>query len=394
MKPLTQFKIDSLKKRAERYEERDGSSHLYLVIYPTGKKSFVCRYRFAGEKRKKTFDVTDLAAARKLTSDWMFKVAQGIDPAVEERKAANAKADTVQAVCEEYLEQMREELSSFESRKSALERLVYKPIGSEPVESITRSRLVRLFDQIKADRGPRASDLVRAYLHAIFVWFEARSDTFRNPITKGTRSYKPKEHQRTRILNDDELRAVWKATESNAPADAYVRFLLLTGCRRNEAGLLPWTEIDGSGTWTLPAARNEKTGEDLARPLSEAALAIVQARPRNGRLVFSRDGRRPLCFSRLKRDLDSKASGVTGWRLHDLRRTARSLMSRAGVPVDYAERCLGHVIPGVRAVYDRHNYQLEMHKAFEALSRQINLILHPPTGNVVQGAFTSSASAQ
>ena len=77
-------------------------------------------------------------------------------------------------------------------------------------------------------------------------------------------------------------------------------------------------------------------------------------------------------------------SGVSGWRLHDLRRTARTLMSRAGVPTDIAKRCLGHVIGGVRGVYDRHQYVEEMRHAFEALvAAQIERIVNPPGDNVV-----------
>jgi integrase len=71
------------------------------------------------------------------------------------------------------------------------------------------------------------------------------------------------------------------------------------------------------------------------------------------------------------------ASGVTGWTLHDLRRTARSLMSRAGVPSDHAERCLGHVIGGVRGVYDRHQYREEMLLAYEKLAALIAGIVDP-----------------
>jgi integrase len=72
-----------------------------------------------------------------------------------------------------------------------------------------------------------------------------------------------------------------------------------------------------------------------------------------------------------------KRCGVVGWMLHDLRRTARSLMSRAGVSSDHAERCLGHVIGGVRGVYDRHRYQAEMLRAYEALAVQIERIVNP-----------------
>ena len=68
---------------------------------------------------------------------------------------------------------------------------------------------------------------------------------------------------------------------------------------------------------------------------------------------------------------------MTGWTLHDLRRTARSLMSRAGIPSDHAERCLGHVIGGVRGVYDRHEFHAEKMRAYEALAAQIDRIVNP-----------------
>src|SRR5439155_9700414 len=87
-------------------------------------------------------------------------------------------------------------------------------------------------------------------------------------------------------------------------------------------------------------------------------------------------------FATKKQDFD-KLCAVTGWRLHDLRRTARSLMSRAGVNSDHAERCLGHVIGGVRGVYDRHEFHAEKKHAFEALAAQIERIINPPEGVIV-----------
>jgi integrase len=76
-------------------------------------------------------------------------------------------------------------------------------------------------------------------------------------------------------------------------------------------------------------------------------------------------------------------TGISGWRLHDLRRTARTLMSRAGVDPDTAERCLGHTIGGVRGVYDKHRYHPEMKRAYEALSAQIDRIVNPQGDRVV-----------
>jgi len=173
-------------------------------------------------------------------------------------------------------------------------------------------------------------------------------------------------------LDDAELRAVWTAalTPEMRPFGDLVRFLLLTAARRGEAAGMRWSEVDANHVWTLPAARSKNKSE-VIRPLSKAAQAVI-AEPKKGDFVFSHNaGITPITnFSKTKQRLD-RASGVTRWRLHDLRRTARSLLSRAGSHPDLAERCLGHAIGGVRGVYDRHQYVDEMRHAFEALAALI-----------------------
>ena len=109
--------------------------------------------------------------------------------------------------------------------------------------------------------------------------------------------------------------------------------------------------------WVIPPERY-KTNHELVIPLSPAAKAVLAKVPQigNSDFVFTTDGKTPISgFGKFKRAFDH-ASGVSGWTLHDLRRTARSLMSRAGVPTDHAERALGHVIGGIRATYDRHEF--------------------------------------
>ncbi len=138
---------------------------------------------------------------------------------------------------------------------------------------------------------------------------------------------------------------------------------------------MAWSELDGS-TWTLPAARN-KTKVDLVRPLSKAAFAVLPAKGASKFVFVSGNGRGPISgFTPLRRDF-RKVSGTADWHIHDLRRTARSLMSRAGVPVDHAERCLGHVIGGVRGVCDRWEYLDEKARAYEALAAQVDRVVNP-----------------
>jgi integrase len=198
---------------------------------------------------------------------------------------------------------------------------------------------------------------------------------FRQPIVRGMSRSSSNERKRQRILNDDEIRSVWIATGEFPDAyGALVRFLLLTGARRAEAAEMPRSELQ-NGVWLLPGARN-KAKVDIARPLFSAAQDVLP--PFDGKYVFGRDdGARPMgCFGFFKERFD-EACGVTDWTLHDLRRTARSLMGRAGVPTDHAERCLGHVIGGVRGVYDCWQYVPQMREAYEALAGLIERIVDP-----------------
>jgi integrase len=141
--------------------------------------------------------------------------------------------------------------------------------------------------------------------------------------------------------------------------------------------------------WIIPQERY-KTGLELVIPLSAAAQAVLAAVPKilKSGFVFTTDGKRPIRgFSKLKRSFDTKVlaelhrenpdAELPRWTLHDLRRTARSLMSRAGVPSDHAERCLGHVLPAIRGTYDRHEYLNEKRHAFAALAASIERIVNP-----------------
>ena len=153
---------------------------------------------------------------------------------------------------------------------------------------------------------------------------------------------------------------------------ALLRFLLLTAARRAEAAEMPWSELHGS-VWLLPAARN-KTKVDFPRPLSGDAMAIVKAPSRDGTFVFAIDGKPITGFSARKKSID-KATGIRDWRLHDLRRTARSLMSRAGVSQEYAEIAIGHAQPVIVETYDQYQYADEKAEAFEKLAKLIRDIV-------------------
>jgi integrase len=348
-----------------------------LQVTAAGHKSFVVQYRAKGRSRRMKIDGTlNLEAARKRARALIGEVAHDRDPLGERRAEVARERDTLQAIADTYFAREGKKLRTADERRRTFARLVYPVIGSRPIEEIRRSDIVRLLDDIEDENGPVMADRTLAYIRKVMNWHASRSDEFRSPIVRGMARTSNKERARARILSDDELRTVWKAVDATAgPFGAFVRFLLLTGARRAEAAGAAWDEIK-DGVWLLPAARN-KVKRDLARPLSGAAQSVLAGLPKIGRHVFTSDGVTPLGgFSKPKERLDA-ICGVKDWTLHDLRRTARSLLSRAGISSDIAERCLGHVMPGVRGVYDRHEYHEEKKRAFEALAAQIARIVDP-----------------
>jgi integrase len=390
---LTQRKLEAIKPGKMRVEYPDKLvPGLRFVIQPkpSGATSWIVRSRIHGKPFKlKLGDwqpgdqpLLSLSSARELAREAIIAAKAGEDPRgkreVVRNKVEAEIVNTLRHVCETYLAREGKKLRTFDQRRRMLTRLVYPTLGSRPIDTITRGELIRLEDEIEDKSGTRSADMVHAFLSKIMGWHALRHEDYRSPIVRGMKRGKPLETARTRILSDDELRRVWAATvEMQGPFPALVRFLLLTGARRGEASEMRFDELDDTGNWVLPASRN-KTKLELLRPLSRAAQDVLATLPRFADCPYCFTyGRRPLTgFSAHKAVLDAR-SGVTGFVLHDLRRTARSLMSRASIHPDISERCLGHTIPGVRKVYDRYEFRVEKAAAYEALAGLIERIVNP-----------------
>jgi integrase len=218
-------------------------------------------------------------------------------------------------------------------------------------------------------------------------WHALRSHHYRSPIVKGM--WRGEVVKRDRVLNDDELRAVWKQAETGASFSdqtfgALIRFALLTAQRKEKLVSIKWDHVK-DGVWTIETEEGEKGNAGVVE-LPEAALAIIEQRKAlqsDSPYIFAAQtsGGRFNCFPDCKRAFDA-AVPIAPWRLHDLRRTARSLLSRAGVRPDISERVLGHVQQGVQGIYDCHDYVTEKADALKRLAQQIMDIVTPPPSNV------------
>jgi integrase len=392
-KRFTDFTFRSLMPKAKRYERPVDGTGLYASVQPSGARRFVGRYRspVTGKATKITIENgVSLAAANKLWADTKLAIAQGRDPAAERkteksRIAGGAAANTLAHVVTRYYQDPRvKALRTASHSEAMLRRNVLPAFGPRPIASIKRSELLTLCDELIVSRGERTADATLRILGAVCNWWQLRDPTeeFRSPIVRGMSRYRPHQHRRARVLDDDEIRALWAATGELGVYGHLLRFLLTTCARRSEASRLEWSELNGD-VWVLPNFRN-KTGEELERPLSKLALSILDGLPRieGNPYVFTLGSRLLGGHSRFKRQLDAKLQFAQQWQVHDLRRCARSLLSRAGVANDIAEMCLGHVLPGIRATYDKFKYVEQKRHAFESLAALIENIINPQA-NVV-----------
>jgi integrase len=256
-------------------------------------------------------------------------------------------------------------------------------IADRPLVAIKRLEFTHLLDHIQKEHGARQADAVKTVLSSIAHWYADRIDGYTPSFAKKKRS---EATARERTLTDDEIRLLWKAAESSGVFGGIVRLALVTGQRRSKIVSMRWTDLDEAGVWHIPSDKGEKgNGGDLK--LSRLALEVIKEQPALGPCVFraASGGGHARGIASMKEAFDRKLPrDVPGWTLHDLRRTARSLMSRAKADPVAAELVLGHKIGGIAGIYDRYDREAEKTEALQKLADQVKIILAgPPTDNVV-----------
>lgn len=257
-------------------------------------------------------------------------------------------------------------------------------LGSTPVSQIDRADIVNLVDSVASEHGAAQSDKCLMLVSRMLRWWQARDSHFVSPVVPGMRRYVP--ISRSRILSDDELRALWKVQGTMADA---MKFMVLTGQRRSKVlGLRFGDVVDGCWVIRKDSPREKGHGEELELP--PMCLDLIERQ----RIVKGKSDRvfRVYQIQLAKAEVDAM-TGIEGATLHDLRRSARSLLSRAGVRSHVAERILGHRLQGVEGVYDRWEWKEEKAAALKALASLVDSIVTPPLPTRRQACRTPTCSA-
>jgi integrase len=332
---------------------------------------YLVRYRLNGRQRFHTIGrhgTWTPDQARREATRLLGVVATGADPADAKAEANARLAETFGAELERYLERKRSGLKprAFEETSRHLLRHA-EPLHRLPLTKIDRRTIAQRLGEIEAGSGPVARNRVRSSLSAFFNWAIREGLLDVNPVAGTGKA--DEGHGRERVLTQAELTTVLAGLGEDQFSDI-VRLLVLTGQRREEIGGLRWSEVDFErGLIVLPAART-KNRRLHELPMSAQVRAVLERQPRrNGRdLVFGMGQGGFSGWSDGKANLDARAELKVDWRLHDLRRTAATMMAEAGVFPHVVEAILNHVSghrAGVAGIYNRARYEGEMRAALQ-----------------------------
>jgi integrase len=400
-KALTHKAVEKIKPGDKRLEIPDGIvAGLYLVVQPSGAKSWALRYRQAGKPVKLTlgrWPVMELQDARIAAGEAIDKAERGGNPAAEKKatKAARMQAelegrDKVATLLDQFDKRHLAKLKSRTSANWYIDRFVREPWGDRDIHTITKRDILDLLDGIVDSGRGTTANRVLAHLRKFLNWCVDRDIIEVSPAS-GVKPPVP-ENQRERVLSDAEIGLFWRACDdAGQPFGPFGKLLLLTGQRRGEVAKMTEAELAGD-MWHLSAERTKnKRAHDV--PLSKAARAVLagveRIKSKHG-YIFTTTGDTPVSgHSRAHSIIASKMIELASegavepveiprWTWHDLRRTMATGLARLGVPVRITEAAINHVSGtggGIVAVYQRHDYADEKRDAMELWGEAVADIL-------------------
>ena len=355
-----------------------------VKVTPKGRKVFVVLYRVAGSgSRVRKYTIGPLGQVTlhqaRIAAQRVFAARlEGRDLAAEKQQTRrhhvmDRVGDLIEAYESEHLSKNR----SGSEVAGLLRRELAAHWAARSVHEVKKREVIELVMRVMARGTPAAANKLFKVTKSFFSWCVGRAVLEFSPA-QGLRA-PAKELARDRVLSDEELAQIIRAARQiGYPYGNIVELLALTGQRRQEITALTRDEFDLANRVLKFSGSRTKNGKAHIVHLSSASLCVLNRAPAPVNLLFSSTGRRPFQnFSPSKRQLD-QLSGVSNWRLHDLRRTCVSGMARLGVPPHVADKVLNHqsgTISGVAAVYQRHEFLTERKEALESWGSHLMSLL-------------------
>ena len=365
---------------------------LRFRVTDKGAKSFALITRLHGKQIRVTlgpYPMLSLSKARADAREALQAVARGEDPRTAKRRARETRTDTFANIADEFLQRHGRKLRprSLDELARPFKRWLVPRWGDRLVSNISRRDIIELMDDIIDKGTPVAANRTLAAIKTFFSWCLDRDIVEASPAAAVKRPGVEKE--RERVLADHEIKALWPAWDKiGYPFGDLGKMLLVTAQRRTEVARMRWSDIDFKAkVWTIPPEAT-KGGRRHDVPLAGLALEILESIPRfSGNFVFTTTaGAKAVSGYSRSKSRAEEISKVTGWRLHDLRRTAGTRMTQCGIGVFVVGRVLNHAprsAVGITSVYDRYSYEPEKRHALDTWARKLETIIRPVPDKVV-----------
>ena len=250
--------------------------------------------------------------------------------------------------------------------------------GDVLIEDVTANDVADALDRIE-----RKSERVHAYVavKTFFNWCLEREYCRASPLARIRKPKAPSAKER--VLSDDELVAVWNATEDLGKYGTIVRLLMVTGQRRQQIACLHTSWVDFQRKIISFPADIMKNNRDHVLPFGTLTGYLLGPLLPNNGYFFSPPGLAGHPFSawsKNKRALDQRLPDMDPWTLHDLRRTWSTNAARLDIAPHITDRVLSHVtgsLSPIARVYNRFRYENEMRDAVQRIESHILELVSP-----------------
>ena len=355
-------------------------SGLSLKLTKTGAKSFSFTYRFRRKFGRVTlgrYPDIGLKDARARVDELRAMVANGIDPRIEKLLQKEKDDMTVPLMVDRFIEQYaKPKNKSWKQAENNLRLYLVPALGSRTISEVKRSDIHTILDALIQDGKKVAANRALAHIRKFFGWLAERDYLDHSPADHIKMRHKEK--ARDKVLSDDDIAAIWKASEAmGGPYRAWVKLSLLCGQRSTETASLRRSQID-EGCWNLAASDTKNQSLHLIPFSTQAQILINELTDSiKGDYLLStgRVGDKPINgFSKAKAQID-RLSGVTDWRWHDLRAAVATNLAKLGYDRFLIKRVLNHKDTGVTAIYDRYTYIKEKREALQKWADHLDEIV-------------------
>lgn len=363
---------------------------LSIEVFPSGAMAWRYRYQLGGKTEKVAlgrYPDISLRDARLKRDELAILVAKGLSPASQKRSGnlTNHREVTVRDFAERYY---KEVVSKDRQDPSQLYRYfvkeIYPPLGNRRLAEVTALDIQQIVFRKRDNGFEAAAAQIRNLFKRLFDYAITCQIVSLNPAHATPTRFITRARSRTRALSPDEIKKYLRTLYGSNIRRQFkiaLHLILLTLVRKSELGLARWSHVDlAIGEWTVPGYLTKNKKPHTIYLSSQVSRMFGELKNLAGDSEFVLPGRgshtRPFSGNAMNQAMGAITFPINPFTIHDLRRTASTLLHEQGFPSDVIEKALNHSIGGVRGVYNRAQYSEQRKQMLQSWADYVGLLIN------------------